>query len=260
MFGEAIISCIGGPSLDESAEFTLPKTPWPESGKSTPKASQSSLTLPLSPKTLAPLVIPNTNAPPPQRIDIKQSSSNKLRIMEEGAPDVPPKSARMLDGRASPHRRNLSSATHPNTAPSSAVEGRNSPVPYLNSTTKSPSRGERRPSESAGSRSQKLGHRRGDSDGSVMDRGRPKRRAEGITIKTQTKRDASAEQEAFATLPSGVPATAACSTYDDNEIHALKKQAIGQAAKFEVLGGKHVDSLSRVSRHYPHYPFIVHDI
>ena len=258
MFGEAILSCVVGPTLDERderAEMKTPETPWPESGKSAAKTQISNLLKsPISPKSLAPLVIPEVTAPPPQRIIVKQLSANKLRNVEEGAPDVPPKSARMFDGRASPHQRNLSSTNINSIAPSSALEGRNSPVPWCNSNNNSPSR-DRQASDPLVSRSQRLCHRRGESDTSVMDRGRPKRRMDGkAAIKSQpNKRDVSAEQKAFVTLPTGVHATDVASKYGTSDCEKLHKQALGQAAKFEVLGVKDVDSLSRVSA-LPHTP------
>lgn len=247
MFGEAILSCINGPMLDEHAELKIPETPWPESGECVTKHPNSSLLkLPLSPKSLAPLVIPEITGPLPQRTIVKQLSTTKVQNLEEGAPDVPPKSARMRDGRTSPHQHITSSVHNSNNAtPCSGIEGRNSPKPWTNYNNSSPKKD--RPSDTTGSRSQRLGHRRDGSDTSVMDRGRPKRRTDGSPIKSRTsKRDASAEQRAFATLPSGTRAVNASSRYDANECETLRKQAIGQAAKFEVLSTKDVDSLSRV--------------
>jgi hypothetical protein len=94
-----------------------------------------------------------------------------------------------------------------------------------------------------------MGHRREQSEASIMDRGRPKKRTEGspITLKrTPEKRNLVAEQKAFETLPEGIKATDAQHRWTAAEIEALKKQAVGQAAKFEVLGMKDVESLSRV--------------
>ena len=82
-----------------------------------------------------------------------------------------------------------------------------------------------------------------------MDRGRPKKRAEGspITLKRRPdKRTLLAEQKAFETLPEGTKAANAQQRWTAEEIEVLKKQAIGQVAKFEVLGMKDVESLSRV--------------
>jgi hypothetical protein len=94
-----------------------------------------------------------------------------------------------------------------------------------------------------------MGHRREQSEASIIDRGRPKKRAEGSPImlkRTADKRTLLAEQKAFEALPEGIKATDAQQRWNAEEIVALKKQAIGQAAKFEVLGLKDVESLSRV--------------
>ena len=87
-----------------------------------------------------------------------------------------------------------------------------------------------------------------------MDRGRPKKRADGSPIKRSTsKRAASSEEvKAFETLPQGYRAVDAPSLLPATEIEFLRKQAIGQASRFEVLGSKDVEALSRV-RH-PIFP------
>ena len=93
-----------------------------------------------------------------------------------------------------------------------------------------------------------MGHRRGESEASIMDRGRPKKRPDGSPIKrTPSKRVASSEeQKAFETLPQGYRAVDAPSLLPATEIEVLRKQAIGQASRFEVLGSKDVEALSRV--------------
>lgn len=85
-----------------------------------------------------------------------------------------------------------------------------------------------------------------------MDRGRPKKRAPaGIQRKpinetTQVRRELTDEEKAFATLPTGFRAIDADSNFDSQEMEALRRQAIGQAAKFDVLSVRDVDVLSRV--------------
>jgi hypothetical protein len=82
-----------------------------------------------------------------------------------------------------------------------------------------------------------------------MDRGRPTKRAEGPPIKRTVRKRSpsmSEEQKAFEMLPQGVRATEASGLLPANEIVALRKQAIGQASRFEVLTSKDVDALSRV--------------
>ena len=94
-----------------------------------------------------------------------------------------------------------------------------------------------------------MGHRRGESETSIMHRGRPKRRVEGSpTTRTETKIpvNTAEEQKAFETLPPGYRPLDAPSSLAPTEIELLRKQAIGQASRFEVLGSKDVANLSRV--------------
>jgi len=93
-----------------------------------------------------------------------------------------------------------------------------------------------------------LGHRRGQSEsGSIMERGRPRRRGELLGLKpSASKRSKSAERRAFETLPKGWKTTEAPSVLCDMELASLQKQAMQQAAKFEVLRKDDVDSLSKV--------------
>jgi hypothetical protein len=222
----------------------------------------------LSPKNLAPLVIPSSTGPTPQRIAPKKQSSITVDSPVDTPPNVPPKSARMLEDKFSPQSRTpftpLSSSTctpQSNTAanlslpstvtPISAPEGRISPFPAI-STKRGPSpMGHSRGQSDTGTERSActMGHRREQSEASIMDRGRPKKRAEGSPImlkRTADKRTLLAEQKAFEALPEGIKATDAQQRWNAEEIVALKKQAIGQAAKFEVLGLKDVESLSRV--------------
>ncbi|PVH80517.1 hypothetical protein DL98DRAFT_571819 [Cadophora sp. DSE1049] len=123
------------------------------------------------------------------------------------------------------------------------------------------------------------GHRRHESESSasIMDRGRPKKRSpsEGSPIKrsnskrspsiptsacnppsqtqpqsseTNSPRDRSEEQRAFEHLPTGHTATTAHTHLPTSEITTLRKQAIGQASRFQVLCTKDVDALSRELR------------
>lgn len=82
-----------------------------------------------------------------------------------------------------------------------------------------------------------------------MDRGRPKKRSATPRnpIIEASPRELTEEEIAFATLPTGFKAAHADSNLDGQEIEALRRQAIGQAAKFEVLTMQDVDMLSRVS-------------
>lgn len=111
------------------------------------------------------------------------------------------------------------------------------------------------------------GHRRGYSEsGSIMDRGRPKKRPEraapnftfnpgaalnrsnsGSLKRTDSKkRSKSAERKAFEQLPKGWKSSEVCNCLSPTEISDLQKQAFGQAARFEILRKDDVEALSRV--------------
>lgn len=83
--------------------------------------------------------------------------------------------------------------------------------------------------------------------GSIMDRGRPRKKGETGLKRTASKRDKSAERRAFEHLPKGWKATDAVQMLDASETAALNRQAIQQAERFEILRKTDVDSLSRVS-------------
>jgi len=85
-----------------------------------------------------------------------------------------------------------------------------------------------------------------------MDRGRPRKRGDTVPIggglrRTASKRSKSAERRAFETLPKGWRAIEASNMLSQNEISVLQKQAMQQAARFEILRKDDVDNLSRVS-------------
>ncbi|KAL3424115.1 hypothetical protein PVAG01_03396 [Phlyctema vagabunda] len=254
MFGESMISCISGPALDENAEMLMEEEILDGYFHTRP-ASTSPRLPPLSPKVLAPLVIPKITSKQPRLRS--RSSSNRLHIDSAGTPpDVPPKSARLTN--VSPHPRSavtpLSSTSTLVDTPVSAIDGRTSPKPWMQSQSACPSpiRHTRGQSETAQRvMHSALGHRRGESESSasIMDRGRPKKRSDGSPIKrTVSKRSKSSEQKAFETLPQGYRAAHAGKAIPQMEIDTLRKQAIGQACRFEVLNSKDVDDLSRELR------------
>lgn len=78
-----------------------------------------------------------------------------------------------------------------------------------------------------------------------MDRGRPRKRSDGIK-RSASKTSKSAERRAFETLPKGWKVTDAAQMLEQTERAALHKQAMQQAARFEVMRKEDVDSLSRV--------------
>jgi hypothetical protein len=274
IFGDTMLSRIAGPALDEKAEITSierrAESPAPIPLR---RRRSGSPRQPMSPKSLAPLVIPSSSLSKSFDVD-KQTSTSSHRLSEDSPPSVPPKSARMLP-EASPQSRtttpytpltgsttNLSSSV--SATPVSSTDGRGSPLSAATTaSTRGPSpmaishaRGQ---SDSSTFFALSRGHLRGESDASIMDRGRPKKRPDGspVTLR-RTPSKKLRDQQAFEMLPRGTKATDAASKFDESEIDVLKKQAIGQAAKFEVLAVKDVEGLSRVRSDYPSlfpYPF-----
>ena len=98
-------------------------------------------------------------------------------------------------------------------------------------------------------------HRREESEGSVLDRGRPTKRIEGVIKKKLGTRYALPED--YTTLPTGCSAFAAPFQMLQEEIEALHRQARTQAEKFEVLRYSEVKDLSRVSLWIPLSPWIL---
>lgn len=111
-FGEAMVSFISGPMIEEPAEITSedPK-PKPRAETPTMKSRSNSPKQPLSPKVLTPLIIPSNST---SQQPIQQCTLTRKRS-ESTPPEVPPKSARMLDRGVytpmSASTSNLSSAT-----------------------------------------------------------------------------------------------------------------------------------------------------
>ncbi|KFY72149.1 hypothetical protein V498_10109, partial [Pseudogymnoascus sp. VKM F-4517 (FW-2822)] len=86
-------------------------------------------------------------------------------------------------------------------------------------------------------------HRRTASEASIMDRGGPKMRSDGTSTKNTTTN--ASEQKAFETLPQGVKACDVTSKFSPQDTKSLRRQALDQAAQFEVLAAKDVSDLSR---------------
>jgi len=83
-----------------------------------------------------------------------------------------------------------------------------------------------------------------------MERGRPRKRTD-ILKRSGSKRSKSAERRAFEQLPKGWKASEASNMLSQHEVASLAKQALQQAARFEVLRKDDVDSLSRVRISFP---------
>ncbi|KAI2469483.1 hypothetical protein F4781DRAFT_421976 [Annulohypoxylon bovei var. microspora] len=251
-------------NLDENLETSPPS-------EDVRKFTGSPLKQPLSPRDLAPLTIPTQGGSLPRLA--RQLSLSRLRNRE---PESAIKSARTDD---SPRTRtpftpastsittpmsastNMTTSTLP-TPVSAPAECRASPRPWerLGSVTpvltSQPSIDSMATpkTESEARSAPILSHRRGHSEsGSIMDRGRPRKRSDGTPIgnhrRDASKRSISAERRAFESLPQGWKSTEAVKTLDASEVAYLQKQALGQVLRFEVLKKDDVESLSKELRH-----------
>jgi hypothetical protein len=240
-----MIGGISGPVFDESAEMG-----------DAPKRKQLELPrqMPLRlPKALTPLIIP-PSSPALVRFAEQESKGDETR-----GPDVPPKSARMLEFPPAPNisasdANAIFSTKSQRKQTGSAPSDRACPQSWsttLNIASSPPGR----------SQTPDIGyvftHRSGaEGANSNMDRGRSKK-APNASPSQRMHADsitgsAAEERKAFEAL-SQSPAIASASMSVE-EIKTLRNHAIGQATHFGVLSPKDVDQLSRVSRpgHFTH--------
>ncbi|KAI0393341.1 hypothetical protein F5Y17DRAFT_312951 [Xylariaceae sp. FL0594] len=235
---------------------------------------------PLSPKDLAPLTIPNHVEAFPSLSRKLSLSRLRSRPTQQEPPVRPPRPDESPVSRApfTPYTpltcsssgltpksatTYVTASTLP-TPDSAALESRQSPTPWgkaypfpastapqYNSDVVNVPRAE---SEGQVCSSPASAHRRGQSDsGSIMERGRPRKRADGSVIgvahrRTESRLGLSAERRAFESLPKGVKPSEAANKMDQADIAHLTRQAFGQAVRFEVLSKEDVDSLSRELR------------
>lgn len=255
---------------------------------STPEPHMAStITQPMSPKSLAPLVIPKETGTFPRLAH--QLSLSRLRSGNTPTEQPCPRSA---NTEQSPRTRTpFTPASAYTTTPKSAVtastlptpisataESRESPRPWEKAANTTPV-GTPQPNESMSTpraeadvprsatamsyrteadaslrATAAMSHRRNQSDtGSIMERGRPRKRVDGTSVgvplrRTASKRSKSAERRAFEILPEGWKPTEASKMIDREELAGLQKQAYGQAMRFEVLKKEHVESLSKELR------------
>lgn len=231
---------------------------------------------PVSPKDLPPLTIPG-QAPAASSLK-RQLSLSRLRSGSISTESSSTRSARPEDSPRSRTPYTPLSATTPSSAsytatttstlptPVSAIpESRGSPrswkVENNAPTTDTPkehaaetSNGASTPASAVEPRcgSSLASHKRTVSDsssiaGSIMDRGRPKKKSDGGPRRTGSTKCKSAERRAFENLPKGWKVADAVQMLDTSETIALNKQAMQQAGRFEILRKVDVDSLSRVS-------------
>ncbi|KAI0453461.1 hypothetical protein F5B21DRAFT_479396 [Xylaria acuta] len=248
--------------------------------KGTPTASKATALparQPLSPKDLAPLTIPSQIGTFPALA--RKLSLSRLRsgYTQQDQPVRPPRPDESPQTRAFTPFTPLSSAgstTTPRSATtymttptiptpiSAPPESRRSPSPWekphqavtpAQGTPEITSIHKFEPDAQVQSASA-LAHRRGQSDsGSIMERGRPRKRIDGTPIgathkRGESKRSLSADRRAFETLPQGYRPKDAIKNLDQAEIGHLQRQALGQAVRFEILRKEDVDNLSKELR------------
>ncbi|KAL2140339.1 hypothetical protein VTI28DRAFT_3952 [Corynascus sepedonium] len=233
---------------------------------------------PLSPKSLTPLVIPTSNSSAPrvaQQLPLSrlrsgstplESSARSARIDDSPRSKGPytPLSASLTTPRSA--ATTIMTASTLPTPVSAPAESRSSPRPWEKPTSHAVAGTPKAmtpepfatPKVELGDplQSHAYGHRRHQSEsGSIMERGRPRKRNEtcaglGGTLKRSgSKRSKSTEKEAFERLPRGFKAEDAVNMLSPPEVSSLQRQALQQAARFEVLRKEDVDSLSRELRH-----------
>lgn len=243
-------------------------------GDSESDISTTAIPQPQSPKNLPPLVIPVQTSSLPKLT--RQLSLSRLRSGSTGSAEssIRPSRTEESPRTRSPYTPSLTANTPMSSAPSSTFSNSSLPTPVSGNTdsraSPKPWKGEGNPAgletpkdqgtefvqnmatprsavepRSASSFST---HRRNvsESGSSIMDRGRPRKRNDGIK-RSASKTSKSAERRAFETLPKGWKVTDAAQMLEQAERTALHKQAMQQAARFEVMRKEDVDSLSRVS-------------
>ncbi|KAI5923083.1 Up-regulated during septation-domain-containing protein [Camillea tinctor] len=246
---------------------------------STQKSNSSLSKQTLSPKDLAPLTIPNQSGTMPGLV--RKLSLNRLRSgsTQQEPPTRPPRPEESPQTRtsavpytpstatATPVIRSATSTTTASTIPtpmSAPAEMRNSPKPWeriapgtstlatQNSNVDSTA-GPKGEPESELRNLLAASHKRGQSEsGSIMERGRPRKRSDGTPIggkRSQSKRSGSSDRRAFESLPQGWKSSEAVKNMDQVEVVYLQKQALGQALRFEVLKKDDVESLSKELRY-----------
>ncbi|KAL2273579.1 hypothetical protein FJTKL_04424 [Diaporthe vaccinii] len=250
-------------------------------GDSGSDISTTTIPQPQSPKNLPPLVIPVQTYSLPKLT--RQLSLSRLRSGSTGSAESSIRPTRTEESPRTrspytPHSASLTASTPMSSAPSSTFSNSSLPTPVSGNTepraSPKPWKGEAnqagletpkdqgnefgqnmatpRSAVETRSASSFSSHRRNVSESgsvtaSIMDRGRPRKRNDGLK-RSASKTSKSAERRAFETLPKGWKVTDAAQMLEQAERVALHKQAMQQAARFEVMRKEDVDSLSRELR------------
>ncbi|KAF4454315.1 hypothetical protein F53441_3131 [Fusarium austroafricanum] len=224
--------------------------PDPQASKKREADADSRGATPASPRHLAPLVIP------------RRGGQSPLLRRQQSLNCFPLKNEPLRRGRTSESSPQSCTSFTPNssmpdlTTPKSASTGSTTPIPVsaplMESQVESPQLYDGRYTPPVDPI--RGGHRRGGSESSVMDRGRPRKRRDQrgngpIIQRTESKSRMSSEQKAFEKLPVGVKHTDALEKLELPELALLQKQAYEQVGRFEVLRAEDVEALSKELRH-----------
>lgn len=254
-FGDALMSCVTGPSPAQADTSTTP-----------PISEQANASFG---KPLSPILSPGVSARPTLKVD-----TDVVQEDGESPPKVPPKSpAAERKGSPSPLKLNTKSSRSQLTTPASATPAAmsslnafdsrrspnvNAPLPTPLSASSNPfsvaspsialdhrasPKIERRdPMASAST------HNRNLSESSVMDRGRPVRRSSKRSRSRTASETNNSDEPAPDNwqLPKGMRVADASRRMGKAEKATLYKQASAQADKFEVMNKRDVASMSRV--------------
>lgn len=234
-----MMQCITEPRVNAVA------TPWPLPIPEDVPPATFNTTRPLSP-----ILSPTGSATPTTAVPVlPQPVLSPLEI----PPKVPPKSP-PHDGSLSPSKVNMKGSTSKwllKRSPSkSALNGAEQSTFMLSSSP--PGSASNSPKSRSVERQLKSPpipprvESASESAESVMHRGRPVKRT-----KKGSKDLGTGEEPDGWKLPTGFKPLEAVLVLPETEKDHLKKQASGQAERFEVLGAKHVDSLSKVRMFAP---------
>lgn len=203
-----------------------------------------------TPRRLAPLVIPNQPGATPPLLakhfgQMKPAASASVESLRPPCVEASP----LRPGRLTPDSlapRFADRIATPASAP--GVEGRG----HFNGLWELPRIPASR-SEDASRVGSPLGHARGASDsGGIMDRGRPRKRVDPppnnspVWQVQDINEPGNIDRKAFEELPCGVTVADVAKGLGPNDAAVLRKQAVRQAEKFEILSLKDVETLSKV--------------
>ncbi|PVH93481.1 hypothetical protein DM02DRAFT_477384, partial [Periconia macrospinosa] len=265
-FGDALISCVTGPSTVLSTESMAPAPTDASSGNKLEPLSALR-------KPLSPILSPGCTPKPALKVDTTSTAPETTDV----PPEVPPKSPATTERKGSPSPLKLNSKSSrtqlitpstlnsSGTTPTSALESRRLPnvtfpLPTPLSAILNPfsagspsSAVERRGSPRVERRDpfRSASHNRNISEASVMDRGRPIRRSNSKKLRSRTNseaKDPNAQAPDGWQLPHGMRVAEASMRMRDSEKENLRKQALDQAEKFEVLNKRDVAATSRELR------------